>query len=461
MIFVLTLCFLLLHLLPLLVLKVLPSADSRPADTFGPIWVLTALNLLTLPYLLLLSADLGYLSPEVGSSPWVRDVAAALARYVVAASLGFLALVLGVLSPLGRQLALHLPRLDVGRFTPRRCFRAILFTAGGGIAAYMYFLSQIGGLRNLWMVLYNRTLVTASTGYISTLYALLLTFAALLLVYSLRFRMTWMRRATVVVSLIAVAAVLASTGGRSGAVTLVIFAMLTIHYGVRRINRMVTPRTMLVAAVLFFFVLVMPLFRTARSFERYSAAPSLIITDALARIDHVAPQLSGLDRGLVIVSYFTADRVWWGQSYLDLILAPVPRSMMPQKPPVDEGVYLMAIAVGNEVQPSMPARDLPVTSWPMGNWILYMNFGLPGFLVGMFASGVLIGTVYRYMWVTGFTPFSIYLYGFGLMGGFSWSNYSIVLLLMTLVITSVVFFAIFGRNPRLARARNGFPAGAS
>jgi hypothetical protein len=428
---------------------VLAVALMRPAglrrDVFAPLYIVTALNLLNVPYLLLVAADRSYLSADAVQSPWLRDVTAAMAGYVVVACAGFLALVAGMFSPLGAALARPLPRLDPARFTAPRVYRAILVTAVAGVAAYLSFLAQIGGLSRLWLVLYNRTLVTGGTGYITLAYTLLFNFLGVLLAYSLRFRMTRARRAGVVVGMLAVAAVLASTGGRSGAITVILFAMMTVHYGVRRFRRLVTPGTAALASVLFLFILVMPLFRTSRSYDRYSDRPDLLLADAVRSLGNVAPQFSAADRGMVIVRYFRPDRLWWGASYLDLLKAPIPRTLMPDKPPVDEGVYLTAISRGSEVRPSMPARRLPVTALPMGTWIMYMNFGVVGFVAAMFFSGGVVAAAYRYLQRSGYTPFAVYLYGFVAMNGFSFSNLGLVTFSITLGFTTAVFWVLFGR----------------
>jgi hypothetical protein len=445
MLLVLALIFLLVHALPVLAVVLMRPAGLR-RDVFAPLYVVTALNLLNVPYLLLLAADRSYLAAESAISPWLHDLDAAVAGYVVVACAGFLALVAGMFSPLGAAIARPLPRLDPARFTAPRVYRAILLTALAGAAAYASFLAQIGGLSRLWIVLYNRTLVTAGTGYITYAYSLLFTFLGVLLAYSLRFRMTAARRAAVIAGMALVAAVLASTGGRSGAITAILFAMMTVHYGVRRFHRLVTPKTAVLASVLFVFILVMPLFRNTRSYERYKERPELLVGDAVKSLGRVAPQFSAADRGMVIVQYFRPDRLWWGASYLDLLVAPIPRTLMPDKPPVDEGVYLTAIARGSEVRPSMPARQLPITALPMGSWIMYMNFGLPGYLAAMFLTGAVVAAAYRYMQRCGYTPNAVYLYGFVVMNGFSLSNLGLVTFIITTGFTTAVFWVLFGRT---------------
>jgi hypothetical protein len=460
MLLVLALIFLLAHTLPVIAVALMRPAGLR-RDVFAPLYVVTALNLLNVPYLLLLAFDPSYLSPDAVQSPWLQDLVPAVAGYVAVASAGFLALVAGMFSPFGPALARPIPRLDPARFTAGRVYRAILLTAAGGAAAYMVFLAQIGGLSRLWLTLYNRTVITAGTSYITAVYVLLFTLLGVLLAYSLRFRMTRLRRAGVIVGMLVVSAVLSSTGGRSLAITVILFALMTVHYGVKRFRRLLTPGTAGLAAVLFVFILVMPLFRSSTSNERYRGRPDLVASDAVRSLGRVAPQFSGADRGMVIVRYFRPDRLWWGASYLDLLTAPIPRTRMPDKPPVDEGVYLSAIFAGREVRPSMPAQQLPISAQPMGTWIMYMNFGLPGWLAAMFLTGAVIAAAYRYMQRCAYTPNAVYLYGFVVTSGFSLSNLGLVFFLITVVLTTAVFWVLFGRTlPAAGRPAAGLAPAA-
>jgi hypothetical protein len=444
MLLVLAFVFLLVHVLPWLGVMALRPAGMR-RDVFAPLYLVTLLNLLNFPYLFLLGIDRSNLAIDTLLSPWTRDVTASVAGYVLVACVGFTMLVVGLFSPFGPALAAALPRLAPSRFTRARCNRAIVVTACAGVAGYALFLAKIGGLTRLWMLLYNRTLITGGTGYIAFAYALLFTFFGVLLAYSLRFRRTLGRRVAVGVGLLTMAVVLASTGGRTGAIFALFYAMLTVHYAVRPVRRLVTPGTTAVGAVLFVFILIMPLFRTTGATQHYLDHPDLLATDAFRGLNELAPQFSLADEGMVIVRYFTPDRLWLGASYLDLLMAPIPRTLIADKPPVDEGVYLMAITQGYDVRPSMPASQLPVTAWPMANWVMYMNFGLPGFMAAMFLSGVMIAAAYRYMQLGGYTPMGVYLYGVVATTGFSLSNLGLVTFIITVGFTALVFTLLFGR----------------
>jgi len=453
MILVATLFFLLVLLLPHLVVAAVGTPREGPADIFGPLRMLTYLGLSTVPYLVILCFDTGRLTVEARSSPWVQDPPAGIIRYVMLASAGYLVMVLGLFAPAGGWIARRLPVLHERRFTRARCRRAFLLCAAVGLPAYGWFLHGVGGLRQLWVNMALRTDLLAGQGYLFNLYTLLLTFAPLLLVYSLRFERSLPRVAAVVLAVVAAGAILSSTGGRMGAITLAIYAFMTAHYGVRRFRRLVTKWTVLIVAVFLVFFTALPLFRTADAFEVYSENPELLAQQVGRSFGNLAWQFSSLDRGLVITGYFTRDRLWWGRSYADLLAAPVPRRGFLDKPPVDEGMYVTALAYGNHVRPPTPARQLPATSLPPGNWALFMNFGVPGLFLGMYLTGIGIAAAYRYMWASGRTPLTVYLYGYAVLGGMGFSNYLIVQGIVTVTMAALVFVPLFGRWPWPAPGR--------
>ncbi|MGQ7148454.1 hypothetical protein ACUOA8_59935, partial [Escherichia sp. SS-MK2] len=75
---------------------------------------------------------------------------------------------------------------------------------------------------------------------------------------------------------------------------------------------------------------------------------------------------------------------------LDLFKAPLPRSIYPEKPPVDDGMYIRTIAEGYNVTPSRPVQELYASSWPpetLGS--MYANFWIPGVVFGMYILGII------------------------------------------------------------------------
>ncbi|HVG43824.1 MAG TPA: hypothetical protein VM890_03810 [Longimicrobium sp.] len=452
MVFYLSAVFLALaHLVPLVASRLAVSRRGAAGDVFSPALFVVGMSALGVPYLFLVAGDRSYLSYELLHSPWLRDLEGVTAAYVVVIAATLALTLLGASLPLAGAVAARLPRLGVERFTPARTRLALLVSGGLGGGLYLYYLHSMGGLQMLWAYMYLRTMLSSGLGYLGMVYTALLMFFAALLVFRLRFGANPLRVAATVAGVLGVALVLASTGGRAPVLHLLVLVFLTHHYGVRRRRRLLTPGVAALGCVLFAFAVIVPLFRSTSAYVRYTTRPELLVKDGGRAVSRVAPQFSPFDRTAVMLAYFTPERMWLGRSYLDLVYAPIPRSLYPDKPPVDDGIYFKTIVDGRHVVPSLPARQMLANSWPMGNLVGYMNFGVAGLIAVMVLSGVAIGAAYRYVAVCGGAPLAIVLYeAMAMGGGVQFSVFGIVQFLTNTTV-AVGFFWLFFAPKRWPR----------
>ena len=137
-------------------------------------------------------------------------------------------------------------------------------------------------------------------------------------------------------------------------------------------------------------------------------------------------QLSYVDTYVFIVNHFDTTNLWLGRSYLDLVVAPIPSTMYPDKPPVDDGVYIRSLEHGMTVAPGMPYRLLFQSSTPPETLGLsYLNFWWPGVIIGMYLLGTVYKAAYAYMARSSYSLHSIYVYA-SIMLGFQFTNLRIV-----------------------------------
>jgi hypothetical protein len=169
-----------------------------------------------------------------------------------------------------------------------------------------------------------------------------------------------------------------------------------------------------------------------------------LVTDVLDNSSAFITQLSYCDIYVFVTNHFTVDTVWMGQTYLDLLKAPVPRRLLPDKPPVDEGLYMYTIAQGGYVYPGMPSREQGDAGWPTETLgTMYWNFHLPGVMFGMCLLGVIMRSAYTYVLRSDKSLYSLILYQ-AIMFGFALSNTRIVQMTMIFATVTGFFVAFLG-----------------
>lgn len=428
------------YLTPLVILWCKRRDGSR--DLLAPINVVAGLHLFTtVPFLFLMGVNEEFLTPLVRQHPSVRDLDLTIVSYGLLQALAFTALVLGLASPVGRTVAHSLPLVG-GHFTPLRYCQALVVALIVGLGSLVLFFREIGGYEVMLDNLGRRTQLSAGFGYLLCL-SFLLAFAVVLVIYSMRDNRSLGKYLLVTTLFLLHAAMTSSLGGRYKVIQLIVLALLTWHYGVKPFWK-VSWR----AVVLFFLVIPymvgMPLIRSEGGIDRFSKDPGSLIAEVAANLDQFVLETSYVHHYLLIVSHFDPTNIWMGASYRDLLVAPVPSSLMPDKPPVDDGVYLRTIAEGHAVVPGTAFRRLYASSWPLETFgAMYANFWAPGVVLGMFLLGVVYNTAYRYMQRSRYTLYSILLYGL-ILSQFHLSNLRIVQVGINLLIATLFFAVFFG-----------------
>jgi hypothetical protein len=418
--------------------------SNRSEDIFNPINILILLAVIGVPQIFLVGVDHTYLNPQVLNFPYLQDLEKSFLVYAGITSLAFLSLFAGVFSPFSQRIASVMPVVGV-KYSYRRCVTVAFIAGVLGISIYLYYIGRIGGLANLWQNLSLRTQLMAGTGYYGLAFHLLLTISSVFFVYSLRYRFTLHRAFGIGIILLVFFILFASTGSRANPFRLIIACLFTWHYAVKplKLIQLINVRALVFIVLLAVFFIAAPLFRASDSIERYSGDVGLLINDVGNNVETAISRLSALERDLVIVSYFSPDRYWLGRNYLDLLYAPIPRTVMPNKPPVDDGVYLKTIVDGRDVRPSMPSSDLSLTSWPLGHLVSYINFGIIGLILGMYLTGVLIGMSYNSLILTQASPFAIFIYSYVIIN-FNLTVHAIVTTIITFTIGILFFVSFFG-----------------
>lgn len=380
-------------------------------DVFCPISIVCLMHSIrTIPFIVYV-----YFDPTVLHRTVLRqcpNLDTAFAWYGFVEILGFFALIAGIKSSLGRRLQRSLPRLEY-RGTRGRFELAAYLALGVGLGSFALYVWSIGGLGNLVFNLHERTRFTEGYGYLRSLFALL-TFGVLLLTYLLPRRMTLGRIVFLVAMALAASAVHSSAGGRKNTIILVLGMLMVYHFGARRIQRPM--RVIALTAVLLvpFFVGLRIVRAERGGVEHYLTHPVDLAVDIAGNLSLTVTNLSYVGTYVFLTNHFDINNLWLGGTYSCLLHGPIPSVIYPNKPPVNEGVYVRSLAEGLQVSPGTPARLCTHNGGfpPETIGIAYWNFWLPGVVVFMFALGVVYSIAYHYMLASGCSFFSIMVYIF-------------------------------------------------
>ncbi|MBG9497212.1 hypothetical protein ABE54_32505 [Bacillus thuringiensis] len=407
-------------------------------DIFSPGVLITFLQIIsTIPYLLLLLFDKSQISYLIYTNEF--DVENKLIWYVFIQILGYICLMIGIECKRHPNFFQKNPIINID-ISQNRAYIAIFISLLLGILGYMFFLKNIGGFSNLVYNLQHRAEFTSGNGYILTLLKFL-TVAICLLIYSRKFKRNgsiWYKFFILVV-LMGTIFVLSTLGGRKATIHLVILCIVFFHYGVSRIKKMPINFYFILIVGLVYFI-AMPILRSPGAIEYYSERPTELYEQVKQNYTESIKSISYVDHYVLITDHFTLQNVWLGKSYLDLCKAPLPRSIYPEKPPIDDGMYIRTIAEGYNVTPSKPVQELYASSWPpetLGS--MYANFWIPGVVFGMYILGVIYKISYYFMKVSGYNFISIFIYG-SIILNFQLSNLRIVQITTDLLLVLVFIF---------------------
>jgi MFS family permease len=393
--------------------------------------------------------DSSMIDPMLMKHSIMNDMTRAFLWYGIVQIIAYLALIAGIFSPYGPMLARRLPVIGA-QFNQQRYIPALAVALVMSLGVFGLFIYQLGGYEALIFRMYARAkLMTGARHYL--MFLPLLLYAILILIYSMRQRRSWFKW-ILLITLIAVAAgINSSFGGRKATLIMFIAVLIMWHYGVQRFRR-VPWQAIAVVAILIPYVVAVPIIRKPGALERYLRYPEELWPDLAGRLQNFVGELSYVDTYIFIYNYFTPQNVWLGQTYLDLPLAPIPSQSYPDKPPIDDGVYVRSLMAGMSAEPGTPYRLLyPSSNPPETAGIMYLNFWVPGVIIGMFLLGVFYQAAYKYMEVSGYTIYSVVAYVY-MLTTFHLSNLGIIQTLLGLGLATVYFLIFFGRGRRAAPA---------
>lgn len=250
-----------------------------------------------------------------------------------------------------------------------------------GLALVALRVQAAGGLAFLLANLALRAEITAGYGYLVTPAYACFAMAVVASAQRLGSSRTLANLALFCGAMLAGAAGMSLFGGRKDALLLGATALVAHACFVRplRWRSPVFPIAFLAVAAYTYFLGAA---RELGGLDSVSSDPLAIFLEGLQNLSVFFRTVSYVDTYLFIVSHFGHADHWWLSVFQSLPGSFVPSALYPDKPPVDEGVYIRTLLEGQFVTPPAPASALYPSSLPpetLGNG--YAAFGVPGVLV--------------------------------------------------------------------------------
>lgn len=335
-------------------------------------------------------------------------------------------------------------QIDISYYNPKRHLYTHLIFLFLVFITYYLFLQSVGGLRFLLLNLDSKSAIISGTGYYRAIYTVsaFLSIGFLITYYSKYIKPSSLNKLYLFLIIILMFIILSSLGSRKTPMLFILYVLLMWNYNISKIKAFTFKNFFLLFIALFYFA-AMPLFRTEGSSEFYSNNLSLLFIDSLNNLGIFFQRFSELERSLMIYSLFDYDNLWLGRSFLDILYSPIPRGFFPDKPPLDEGVYLYNIAHGNYVEPGTSLRKMTVVGWPPSTITnMYINFWYFGVILGAIIIGYFLKYFYNLALDLKYNPLVIYFYTSAIFGDLAVTNRNIVAFLTMIVFSIVILKSI-------------------
>lgn len=446
---IITLNLLMLFLIPLII------SYKKNRDFFAPVVIISFMNIITIvPHLWIISQSTMNVYPLVLYYFGFRglELDMGIFKFLIIQAVAYLFNLVGIkFYDTVNMNNLKYYRMDMKESKEKLKSGAIILMSIG-IIAYLILIYTIGGFEFLFSHIHKRTFLLRGNNYLLSLIDCLIIGVAIY-TYNHKYKNTPATRSYLFISIIAGVIIFTSFGGRATSVLLFLIILMIWNYSVDKI-KIFTLRNVIIVLLVFIYIIMVPLLRAENALYAYMNDINVLFEQIIKSGTNIIKEISIVDRNLFAINYFSLDNIWYGKSFVDLVYAFIPSSFYPDKPPVDDGVYIWTLVNGIYVEPSLPYHNLLQSSWPLETMgMMYANFWIPGVIVGMFVLGIIQSFTYNLMKNSEFTVFTIILYSY-IIYKFDLSNLFITQTLISMTLTFVVMKILFGLKIRKANKKN-------
>jgi hypothetical protein len=317
------------------------------------------------------------------------------------------------------------------------------------ILFFYLFLRTVGGLEFLILNISNKTTVVQGTAGLRNTFLLtsMLSVGFFIEYISLRRKVRFLDLTLLLLIVMLGFIILASSGERKNPIMLLIFSALMWNFRVSRI-KLVTFKNVMIGFFLIFFASRAPVLRAKGAVEMYLASPEKLLLATVPYFGEVFKRFSEIDISLFIFSYFDSlDKLWFGASITDFFTGFIPSSFFPNKPPLDEGVYIYALAHYMDVYPPTPFVQMLPVGWPLSRMTgPYVNFGELGVVFFGFLTGMFLKFVSNVMVTAKYSSQTVFLYCMLVVTNFGFTNAFVFNMMTTVMILLIISVALKDRR---------------
>lgn len=329
------------------------------------------------------------------------------------------------------------------------------------LASFYILLQEVGGFATLIGNWSNKSEVLRGTAFVRTLTLVtgMMSIGFFINYIGKKGRVTISDRLFLAILIMIALITLVSVGERKNPVLVILFAVALWHYRVRTVS-FFQLRYALLVLLLLIFAALFPELRKSGGTDLLFSQPAQVFAASMSNWGQLFARMSDIETSLFIYSYFdNSATYWYGASYPDLLTGMIPSQFMPDKPPVDEGVYIYALSFNVHVVPPVPFRDLFPVGWPVSRVTgPFVHFGVVGVLVGGLLTGIVMRRIHDYAF-SGPSPAPIFVYIWAMFTGFGLTNafiFNLLIIVALLVPIELVCKVASRRRPRLVP--RGMPA---
>lgn len=190
-------------------------------------------------------------------------------------------------------------------------------------------------------------------------------------------------------------------GGRKFAIHLFIYCLIV--YSVYRsdflkfkLNSIISISLSYLVIIVYFFLVLT--YRKVSNFDEFIQDLPTLLQESVNSFSYIFISVSYLDTYIFVVEFFNSSNFYYGATFKDLVYAFIPSAYYPLKPPVDDGLYIRAAALGGYLAPGTPAVTLRgLASWPGETFgTAYMNGGIAMLMIFGAVQGIAFSAAYLF-----------------------------------------------------------------